>query len=151
MAITYHSGEDAPRFGARIIRDDPQAHGYQMIDSSGCWSYKASSMKIAKLFEIEAHKGRRHWAQLMIHLDGVSLAFWLPEELDHICDVFSMKPFPTANTLIRNETDEARNSHWLSRLPKKAKSTKFRLKFLKFVNACPNELNEFRRHYRISQ
>ena len=148
MTVTYHSGENAPRNGARIVSDEPQHNRSRVIDSSGCWSSKASSRKIANMFDDLAHEGRRSWAQLTVHLDEITLTFWLPEELDHVCDVFSMNPLPTARTLTRNDTDETRlNSHWLSRLPKKAKSKKFRERFLKFVNAKPEELMEFRSYY----
>ena len=148
MTVTFHSGKDAPRRGRRIFTDEPELNRVQVIDFSGCWPTKASSEKIAAMFDNGAYDGRRSWAQLTVHLDSINLVFWLPEELDHVCEVFSIKPFPSARTLIKKDNEETRlNSHWLSRLPKKAKSPKFREKFLKFIETCPNELAEFRRHY----
>ena len=100
------------------------------------------------MFDDPSHRDRQSWAQLLIELDGVTLAFWLPEELDHVSEVFSTKPPPSVYSLVRKDPSESRaNSHWLSRLPKKAKSKKFREAFLKYVRSEPRALKEFRRIY----
>ncbi len=142
MQLTFCNGEDAPKMGKRLIPDDTE------VLSDKRWYAKASSDEIAALFCSEIKKGRTSWVQLIIELDDIPLYFWLPSELDHVCDVFAMKPFPTALTLAKQSSIELwLNNHWLSRLPKAAKSPRYRQRFLKYVASSPPELQTFRDFY----
>lgn len=105
---------------------------------------RASSTEINDIIQTETAKGRLKWAQLSIELDGIVLAFWLPAELKSYCKIFDTTPFPTARTLLKASPNATElNRHWLSRLPKQAKSKKFRERFLKYVASCPPALKEF--------
>jgi len=149
MSIHYFDGSTAPKSGSRIgLAHDPaegelrRVHG---LDS--CFS-RATSTDIRKLIEEEVKNGRNRWAQLTIEIDGVLLAFWLPSELKIYCEVFATKSFPTARTLLKGSPNSSElNSHWLSRLPKKAKSPKFRERFLRYVESRPVEFITFNEFY----
>ena len=63
---------------------------------------------------------------------GVELVFTSPAELDTYVDVMSRKPLPSSRALSRG-FPMGPNSHWLSRLPKKAKSVKHRETAVKYL------------------
>lgn len=107
---------------------------------------RASSLFVKTLHD--QYVGKQGAAQLSVELDGVELHFWLPEELDHVAEILSRTPLPTAYTLHKQDAGEtALNSHWLSRLPKRAKTTKWRTRFIKFLASQPKPLREFRAFY----
>ncbi|MGC8732059.1 MAG: hypothetical protein ACP5RC_07350 [Halothiobacillaceae bacterium] len=143
MTLTCHIGRDAPRLARRLPGWDGKR---SLIDGL---PEKATSKEIEELILSEMEKGRRAWLQLTIEVDDIPLAFWLPEELDMVCETFQMRPFPTARTLALRSPGESRlNSHWLSRLPKAAKAPKYRAHFLRVVEASPPELRKFREFYK---
>lgn len=149
MSITYHNGNTAVRSGYRIIHSDQGDSPFHHGDDDKGYFGRSSSTQIKTLIEQEANTGRLRWAQLVIEIDNVPLAFWLPAELEIYCDVFAMVPFPTAKTLLaRSPGSLELNSHWLSRLPKQAKATKFRERFLRYVQSKPPALKEFYEFYR---
>lgn len=146
--LTFHQGKDAPKSGLRTVPLSDDSGRTRVHDSEGTWFLKASSAKIHRFFDKGCYQERESWAQLTIIIDDIELSFWVPEELDYVCDVFSIVPFPTALTLANHDPDENRlNGHWLSRLPKKAKMKKFRDRFIKYVKSEPKELQEFRSFY----
>ena len=149
IQLTFHEGKNAPQSGMRIVPIKGRGGFTPVLGGGPIWSQKSSSEQISKMFRNDVYKNRKHWAQLVITIDEIDLSFWLPEELDHVCEVFRMVPFPTALNLVKQDPQETRlNGHWLSRLPKKAKSKKFRDRFLKFVlSDHPEELLTFRSFY----
>ncbi|MEO0989398.1 MAG: hypothetical protein AAFX00_00445 [Pseudomonadota bacterium] len=88
---------------------------------------------------------RKLWCMLHIHIDAVTLYFGTPLELDEVCRVLAAQPLPSTLELCRDR-GSGPNSHWLSRLPKKAKTTKWRQKFLKFVSS-EKKVAQFRTFY----
>ena len=86
---------------------------------------------------------RKFWCELSLHLDGITLCFATPLELDEVCGVLSQNPLPS---VMKMRGTSALNSHWLSRLPKQAKTTKWRNRFLKFVKSEAS-VKEFRAFY----
>lgn len=149
MTITYFDGEDIPRCGGlfHVLEKEKTSHGVH-----GNFFRRATSEELANLLQAEVEKGRLKWAQLSIEIDDIVLAFWLPEEVETYCDVFAMTPFPTAKTLIGERTKDADlNRHWLSRLPKRAKSKKFRERFIKYVHTGTPEWKEFRNFYQSNK
>ena len=148
MSITYLEGNDATNFGSRIVLPENAENKLARVHGENIYFRRASSTEIRKLIGAEMKSGRTKWAQLLIEIDDVSLGFWLPEELETYCVVFAMTPFPTARTLLKRSPDSGElNSHWLSRLSKKAKSKKFRDRFLRYVATQPKALIEFRDFY----
>jgi len=150
MHLTFHRGKSAAKFGQRIVPLTCQSGSAsaQDFDESSAWIRKGSSTLIRRFFESDFHIKRETWAQLTILIDEIELSFWLPEELDYVCEVFQMTPFPTALSLSNRDPNESRlNGHWLSRLPKKAKGKKFRERFVKYVNSAPKDLRRFRSFY----
>jgi hypothetical protein len=146
MTIRYLDGPTATKAGRRILLS--KANPINVPAAGESYLARASSTEVQRMIEREERKGRARWAQLLVELDGVALAFWLPEELQMYCDVFVRKPFPTALTLTRESRGSHElNTHWLSRLPKKAKAAKFRHRFLRYVSAEPPVLMEFYRFY----
>lgn len=148
MSITYQEGNNATMLGSRIVLSEDAENKLIRVHGENSYHSRASSTDIRKLIEAEVKRGRTKWAQLLIEIDDVSLGFWLPAELEAYCAVFAMTPFPTARTLLKGSPESGElNSHWLSRLPKKAKSKKFRDRFLRYVEAQPKALTEFRDFY----
>ena len=67
------------------------------------------------------------WARLSVEFNGVVLEFASGHEVEHVIEVLSTNPLPTTRSLSRlRGSPKGPNSHWLSRLPAKAKSWKFR-------------------------
>ena len=148
LSISYFDGKEATRSGSRIVLSDCMEAELVRVHGVDAYLRRASSTEIRKLIEAEVKSGRTKWAQLLIEIDDVSLGFWLPAELEKYCEVFATTPFPTARTLIKGSPGSSElNSHWLSRLPKKAKSKKFRDRFLRYVETQPKALIEFREFY----
>ena len=74
------------------------------------------------------------WPALEVELDGVCLRFASLVELEHVMDVLSRNPLPTTRRLAQvSGTARGPNSHWLSRLPAKAKPKKFRQKLVAYL------------------
>lgn len=67
------------------------------------------------------------WPILDVEVNGVALTFSSMAEVEHVIDVLSRNPLPTTRRLsaLRGAAFGP-NKHWLSRLPAKAKSAKFR-------------------------
>ncbi|MEM6588984.1 MAG: hypothetical protein AAF641_11100 [Pseudomonadota bacterium] len=150
MSITYFDGNDATKSGSRIVLPESAESRPVRVQGKETYLRRASSTEIRKLVEAEVKGGRTKWAQLLIEIDDVSLGFWLPAELEAYCTVFAMTPFPTARTFLKGSPDSHElNSHWLSRLSKKAKSKKFRDRFLRYVETRPKALIEFRDFYQM--
>lgn len=148
MSIRYFDGSTATKSGSRVVLSEEPESRLHCADDGDPYFSRASSQEIRKLVEEEVEGGRTRWAQLTIEIDDIVLAFWLPAELKIYCDVFAMAPFPTAKTLLKGSPDSQElNSHWLSRLPKEAKSKKFRERFLRYVGSRPPELIEFQEFY----
>ncbi|WP_284165490.1 hypothetical protein [Frigidibacter sp. SD6-1] len=153
MSISFHFGANAPLRGWRCFPGEEDSSTAVLVHEDGeQWVRKGSSRRIEELFDPHIKAGRNEWAQLSVRLDGVALYFWLPEELDHVCSVFAMQPFPTALGLTRGEEFETTlNKHWLSSLPACAKKAKFRGRFLKLVRSQPVALQSFKAFYERHQ
>ncbi|MGB5560347.1 MAG: hypothetical protein WBN04_20325 [Paracoccaceae bacterium] len=148
MSITYFDGNDPTMSGSRIVFPESAESKLVRVYGEDTYFGRASSTEIRNLIQAEVKNGRTKWAQLLIEIDDVSLGFWLPAELEAYCVVFATTPFPTARTLLKRSPDSSElNSHWLSRLSKKAKSKKFRDRFLRYVETQPKALIEFRDFY----
>jgi hypothetical protein len=81
------------------------------------------------------------WARIEVELDGVILEFASAHEIAHVIDVLSKNPLPSTRRLSEERgTSHGPNSHWLSRLPAKAKSQKFRQRLVKFLKKAQIEL-----------
>jgi len=76
--------------------------------------------------------GGKGWPVLLVEVDGVGLVFTSLAELDTYVDVMSRRPLPLSRELLR-DFPMGPNSHWLSRLPKKAKSVKHRETAVKYL------------------
>ena len=76
--------------------------------------------------------GGKGWPVLLVEVDGVELVFTSLAELDTYVDVMSRKPLPSSRALSRG-FPMGPNSHWLSRLPKKAKTVKHRETAVKYL------------------
>lgn len=86
------------------------------------------------------------WCQLQIEFNGVFLLFSTPHELDQFIDVMSQNPLPSGHRLVKGRRSLGRpNTHWLSRLPAKAKAGKFRKQVIAFLedNKACKEFREF--------
>ncbi|SHH67458.1 hypothetical protein [Cognatishimia maritima] len=73
------------------------------------------------------------WCQLEIEYQNILLLFSMPPELDQFTFVMGMNPLPSGGSLVKGQRLGRPNNHWLSRLPAKAKSRKFRLGLLKYI------------------
>ncbi|PDT38381.1 hypothetical protein CO671_03045 [Rhizobium sp. M10] len=89
---------------------------------------------------------RKLWCLLAVHFDGVDLIFATPLELDQFLAVMSQNPLPSGWALVPGNLLGRPNKHWLSRLPKKAKSWKFRQSICKFLLQA-GTVGEFREFY----
>lgn len=90
---------------------------------------------------------RKQWCLLKVEFDGVGLVFATPQELDHFIDVLSRNPLPNGGSLIKGRIRPGKpNGHWLSRLPTKARSWKFRQKLCRYLQEQP-KIGEFRAFY----
>lgn len=69
--------------------------------------------------------GSDGWPVLMVEVDEVKLVFTSLAELDTYVDVMSQTPLPSTRELSRGFS-MGPDSHWLSQLPKKAKSPEHR-------------------------
>lgn len=76
----------------------------------------------------------RGWVQLIVEFDGVEVRFSSSAELDHFIDILSRNPLPTTRRLSElRETTAGPNSHWLSRLPARAKPHDFRRRLVAYL------------------
>jgi hypothetical protein len=74
------------------------------------------------------------WAQLVVEFDGVTVRFSSSAELNHFVDVLSRNPLPTTKRLAElRGTTLGPNSHWLSRLPARAKPRDFRERLIAYL------------------
>ena len=77
----------------------------------------------------------RGYARLFVELDGVTLEFSSLAELDHLIEVLSRKALPTTRSLsARRPGGRGPNSHWLSRLPAKAKPWRYRQRAVRYLS-----------------
>ncbi len=85
------------------------------------------------------------WCQLELEYQNVLLQFSMTRELDHFIDVMQRNPLPSGGSLVKGQRLGRPNNHWLSRLPAKIKTRKFRVGLLKFIesNKVVNEFYEF--------
>lgn len=74
------------------------------------------------------------WCGLELEYQNVFLQFSMPAELDLFVSVMQQNPLPSGESLVKGHRLGRPNNHWLSRLPAKAKSRKFRLGVLKFID-----------------
>lgn len=79
---------------------------------------------------------RRLWCLLSVHLDGVDLVFATPRELDMLTQTLSRNPLPSGCSLDPRFRLGRPNNHWLSRLPAKAKSHKYREKLIAYLGGA---------------
>lgn len=89
---------------------------------------------------------RKLWCLLHLQFDGVGLRFATPREIDHVVDVLSKNPLPSGHSLVPGVRLGRPNSHWLSRLPSKAKSLKFRKRLCGFLMSS-KDVKKFREFY----
>ncbi len=109
------------------------------------WAHRhldAGAWADAKRFDppLPAPVPGRGWAQLVVELDGVTLRFSSPAELDQLIDVLSRNPLPTTRRLSElRGTTVGPNGHWLSRLPARAKPQRFRKKLVAYLRSVRPE------------
>ena len=76
----------------------------------------------------------RGWAQLVVEFDGVTLRFSSSAELKHCIEVLCHNPLPTTTRLSElRGTTLGPNTHWLSRLPARAKPQEFRQRLVAYL------------------
>lgn len=90
---------------------------------------------------------RKAWCLLEVHFAGVDLLFATPQELDHFIGILSQNPLPSGRALVPECAVGRPSKHWLSRLPKKAKSLKFRDKLCQYLENC-DAASTFRKFYK---
>lgn len=90
---------------------------------------------------------RALWCLLTLDFDDVQLRFATPQELDDMLDILSRQPRPSAGSLVSWQRLGRPNNHWLSRLPKQAKTRKFHAALCKFV-ARDKTVQSFRDFYK---
>lgn len=80
------------------------------------------------------------WARLEVELDGVHLSFASMAEVLHVIEVLARNPLPTTRQLSSDRgTTVGPNTHWLSRLPAKAKPLRFRRKLVQYLREVGRE------------
>ena len=77
---------------------------------------------------------RKLWCRLEVQFRGVTLFFATPQELDHFLAIMQQKHLPSGPSLVQGRRMGRPNNHWLSRLPAKAKSWKFRNAICEFLS-----------------
>ena len=81
------------------------------------------------------------WARVAVEFNGVILEFASIYELEHVIAVLLKNPLPTTRSLSnRRGSIKGPNSHWLSRLPAKAKSWKFRQQLVVYLGKARETL-----------
>jgi hypothetical protein len=90
---------------------------------------------------------RKQWCLLSIHFNGIDLRFAMPEELDHFVDVMSRNPLPSGGSLVPAHAIGRPKNHWLARLPKEAKSWKYRQALCNYLSDNKT-VKEFRAYYK---
>lgn len=91
-------------------------------------------------------KQRKLWCVMVVEFQDIELIFAMPPELDQFLDVMSQNPLPSGHRLVKGQKLGSPNGHWLSRLPKKAKSWAFRQKICRFLETDPR-VQKFRDFY----
>lgn len=93
-------------------------------------------------FQPEAPKKKLEgYAIYNFELDGFTFEFSSKEQILHFIEVLSQKVMPTSKQLSAKRGPKlGPNRHWLSRLPAKTKSYKYREKLVRFIKS---ELNNF--------
>jgi hypothetical protein len=86
------------------------------------------------------------WCQLKVHYNNVNLVFSLPVELDHFIEILDQKLLPNGPSLYKFTKVGRPHSHWLARLPKKAKPYAFRQQLIEYLNSS-KEVKSFREFY----
>ena len=89
----------------------------------------------------------KQWCVLEVDYLDVRLVFALPTELDNFIEIMSTNPLPSGPSLLKGQKFGRPNKHWLSRLPAKAKSLKFRQAICKWLGAN-SDVENFRQYYR---
>lgn len=92
---------------------------------------------------------RKLWLQLSVEFQGVLLVFATPLELDQFLSVMSKNPLPSGRSLFPGRAVGRPNNHWLSRLPSKAKTLKFRTAACRYLTEAP-AARRFREFYASS-
>jgi hypothetical protein len=97
-------------------RTAPMAFWVHIPEAAGAWVPPAPTLI--------PHHG---YAFLHVDVGDVDLQFSAMPQLEHFIDVIGRKPLPTSRQLsVRRGGAAGPNSHWLSRLPARLKSPKFR-------------------------
>lgn len=89
---------------------------------------------------------RKLWCLLEVHFNRVTLRFATPQELDLFLQVMSRNPLPSGYALVPYCPIGRPNNHWLSRLPARAKSLKFRKALCGYLQNSP-KVAKFRSFY----
>lgn len=114
------------------------------------WVREDDATGYLKLLSIVPHpfpNQRKLWCMLEVHVDEVDLRFAMPQELDHFIDILSQNPLPSGRSLTPNCAIGRPKNHWLTRLPSKAKSLKFRKRIFSYLSEC-HASAEFRDFYK---
>lgn len=80
------------------------------------------------------------WPMLEVEVNGVALTFSSMAEVAHVVDVLSRNPLPTTRRLSADRgAGSGPNRHWLSRLPARAKSAKFRRDLVAYLRRASRD------------
>ena len=74
-----------------------------------------------------------------VEIDGFTFGFASFAEIDHCITILSQKLLPTTPSLREARDTTLLNRHWLSRLPGKVKSWKYRQKAVKYLSLARQE------------
>ena len=81
------------------------------------------------------------YARVHAEIDGLELRFVSLAEIRHCIDVLGRKHLPTTTRLsVERGTGAGPNGHWLSRLPARAKTWRYREKATKYLAQLLNEI-----------
>lgn len=95
------------------------------------------------------YKSRMLWAYLETNLNGVDLHFATTLELDHLLEIFKRRVLPKGSNLTPGfDRPGLPNNHWLSRLPARSLSFKFRQDVIRFLTSNHRAIVEFRDFYK---
>lgn len=90
---------------------------------------------------------RKKWCALNVEFNSVFLRFAMLAEFDHVLGVLQQNPLPSGFKLTGRHHSVGRPpGHWLTKLPAKTKSARFRRKLCDWLQQCES-IREFQAFY----